>query len=189
MNTPRNPSAHTRAHTPDEMTAHTLRTHPPETGSDLDSHTSAHTSAHTPLSTPHTSGVCSYAHPRGEHCHADRSTNHDNHDFDDWRRGDPAEIVAGAVDPLGTLLDLLHRARPRWHADAACRGSGVDFTSTGNRQRALAFTLCGTCPVRADCLAWALEIDDDVAILGGTDPAARRAMKRRTSREPTGDDA
>ena len=95
---------------------------------------------------------------------------------DPFPRGDPAEWAAITTDPLAVLFDLFERSRPAWHDQAACRGSGVDFTATGRKERARAFDICGRCPVRAECLEWAIEVGDEVAVLGGMDPAARRRM-------------
>ena len=93
-------------------------------------------------------------------------------------RGDPAEWATTTADPLAVLFDLFERSRPAWHDEAACRGSGVDFTATGRKERARAFDICGRCPVRVECLEWAIEVGDEVAVLGGMDPAARRRMGR-----------
>jgi WhiB family redox-sensing transcriptional regulator len=38
--------------------------------------------------------------------------------------------------------------------------------------------ICRSCPVIGDCLTWALDTGDDVAVLGGTTPAERRAIRR-----------
>lgn len=101
-------------------------------------------------------------------------------------RGDPAESALPRVDPVDTLLEALNHARPSWHDRAACRESGVDFFSHAKTKRAHAFTICARCPVRDECLNWALEIGDETAILGGTDPAARRLIARRRAGCDTG---
>jgi WhiB family redox-sensing transcriptional regulator len=90
---------------------------------------------------------------------------------------DPGEIVA-AFDGLGASFLARLLARPDWMAEAECRGSDVDFTSKGKAERARAFALCSACPVRLPCLAWAYEVGDEAAILGGLDAPARRAHKR-----------
>lgn len=101
-----------------------------------------------------------------------------DHDYGPFPRGNPELYFAASTDPRATLLALFARACPSWHDRAACKGSDVDFTARGKTERARAFDICGRCPVRVDCLEWALDLDDDVAVLGGTDPAARRRMKR-----------
>jgi hypothetical protein len=90
--------------------------------------------------------------------------------------------VAGGTDALGTLVAALAGHVPRWHEDAACRGSGIDFTSNAPKERAAAFELCGRCPVIRECRSWADAIDDRAAILGGEDWPARRARQKRSTR-------
>lgn len=72
-----------------------------------------------------------------------------------------------------------------WHADAACRGSWVDpelffpVAMVGkfhDEQVAAAKRVCSGCPVRAQCLEWALACDDAFAILGGLTAEERRRL-------------
>jgi hypothetical protein len=91
---------------------------------------------------------------------------------------DPGEIVAAFEGGLGAAFLARLLARPAWMADAECRGSDVDFTSKGKAERARAFALCAICTVRVECLAWAYEVNDEAAILGGLDAPARRAHRR-----------
>ena len=72
-----------------------------------------------------------------------------------------------------------------WMNDAACRDTQVDPESffyagkTGHRERDVAqgLALCSTCPVISQCLAHAFDINDQFAVMGGTTPKQRRAMK------------
>lgn len=82
--------------------------------------------------------------------------------------------------------------QPRWFLQAACRGdrefAGVDWHPYRRQGRprsdgsislleAMAKAVClGACEVRKECLAYALEIDDQHAILGGTTPAEREEL-------------
>jgi Transcription factor WhiB len=50
--------------------------------------------------------------------------------------------------------------------------------SAGTRRRA--FDVCGRCTVRTDCLQWAIGEPDMLGILGGTDSAYRRQLRRAT---------
>ncbi|MPY92521.1 MAG: WhiB family transcriptional regulator [Acidimicrobiia bacterium] len=59
---------------------------------------------------------------------------------------------------LGALGDLW--GRPEWHADAACRGHGIDawfpVPANARNEVAAARAVCSTCPVQRACLRWAL---------------------------------
>ena len=77
---------------------------------------------------------------------------------------------------------------PMWHEHAACRDSDIDFTDEHNeRVRAKAMQVCGRCGVMAPCRAVALADPSLVGVWGGTDSAARRAMRRdrKGSNAPT----
>jgi len=60
--------------------------------------------------------------------------------------------------------------------DRACNGSDVDFHPEHASGYAAAVAVCRTCPVKADCLAWALETRQSFGVLGGTTPDQRHAM-------------
>jgi WhiB family redox-sensing transcriptional regulator len=45
-------------------------------------------------------------------------------------------------------------------------------------------TVCRRCPVREQCLAWALAAEPVEGIWGGTTEAERRAARRRTAPKP-----
>lgn len=62
------------------------------------------------------------------------------------------------VDPA--LFHPDEKARPDEEAEAACR----------------------RCPVRAECLAWAFEINDKHAYLAGTTASQREGMRRNERR-------
>ena len=84
--------------------------------------------------------------------------------------------------------------RNRWQGRASCRAvdpewffpvgadwavspgpAPVPWASRAERAKAV----CDRCPVRAECLAAALEVPDVWAILGGLDPVERAALIRR----------
>jgi WhiB family redox-sensing transcriptional regulator len=77
-----------------------------------------------------------------------------------------------------TLAERL--ARPAWHARAACRGQGtaewIKATSTGDYTGAKA--VCSSCPVRAECLDYALADPSLVGCWGGTTERERRDLRR-----------
>jgi WhiB family transcriptional regulator, redox-sensing transcriptional regulator len=76
------------------------------------------------------------------------------------------------------LEDILHR--PEWHRDAACRGSGASgfIKSTGGAYGATR-QKCARCPVRQQCLDFALADESIVGLWGGTTDAERRELRRR----------
>ena len=100
-----------------------------------------------------------------------------------------AQRHAGA---FGAVLALLERARPQWHREAACRQHpDVDFHSKSKAMRARAFTVCGTCSVRDQCLSWSIDEVEDFtdAVLAGTNGSARRRIARnRVSTEGEADE-
>lgn len=66
-----------------------------------------------------------------------------------------------------------------WKRDAVCSSADPDafFPSSGEDQRAQK-KICGTCPVKAQCLQEALDNDERWGIWGGLGPAERRRMRR-----------
>lgn len=67
------------------------------------------------------------------------------------------DVVAGLMVPGVDAYDVLSAmlARPRWHADAACRteDTAVFFPSNG-RSAAAAKAICATCPAFEACREW-----------------------------------
>jgi len=71
-----------------------------------------------------------------------------------------------------------------WRDSAACLRSGLDFypaaTGAGNKHTRMtvktALKRCFACPVRLDCLRWAVENKEYYGIWGGTTERERRAM-------------
>jgi WhiB family transcriptional regulator, redox-sensing transcriptional regulator len=95
--------------------------------------------------------------------------------------GDPGELVVGPDINSAQLVDMFTAGRPTWHRLASCRTAGVDMFDTTRPGIAAALQVCGRCEARADCLADALERDERYGIWGGMDPAARRALKKRST--------
>ncbi|MET8174377.1 WhiB family transcriptional regulator [Streptomyces clavifer] len=75
-----------------------------------------------------------------------------------------------------------------WRMHAACRNEDPDlFFPIGSTGPALVQTedakaVCATCPVREQCLEWALENGQDSGVWGGLGENERRALKRRARR-------
>ncbi|MEU9980567.1 WhiB family transcriptional regulator [Streptomyces sp. NPDC050856] len=75
-----------------------------------------------------------------------------------------------------------------WRHQAQCRDEDPDlFFPIGNTGPALlqaeeAKAVCRRCPVREQCLRWALESGQEAGVWGGLSEEERRALKRRISR-------
>ncbi|WEH43280.1 WhiB family transcriptional regulator [Streptomyces sp. NBC_01218] len=75
-----------------------------------------------------------------------------------------------------------------WRTRAACREEDPDlFFPIGSTGPALhqteeAKAVCNACPVREECLRWALENNQDSGVWGGLAEDERRAFKRRDRR-------
>jgi WhiB family redox-sensing transcriptional regulator len=71
-----------------------------------------------------------------------------------------------------------------WRDRAACRDENpelffpVSDVGPGARQVAQAKAVCGSCPVRSECLSYALDNGLDHGIFGGTAERERRRLSR-----------
>jgi WhiB family redox-sensing transcriptional regulator len=78
-------------------------------------------------------------------------------------------------------------AGTNWHDDAACLNADPDLffpigtTGPGLDQIDKAKRICQACPVRKQCLAWALDLAA-AGIWGGTTQDERSAMRRAAAR-------
>lgn len=77
-------------------------------------------------------------------------------------------------------LPILRVQMGEWRHDAACRDMDPElfFPGTGGRiagRKALA--VCARCPVRTDCLDWALKAPEKDGVWGGTTARQRRDGK------------
>ena len=74
-----------------------------------------------------------------------------------------------------------------WRHRAACRDKDPELffpvadpgKPLGVKQLAAPQAVCRHCPVKADCLAWALVTGQDAGVWGGLSAEERRALKRR----------
>jgi WhiB family redox-sensing transcriptional regulator len=67
-----------------------------------------------------------------------------------------------------------------WRAYAACAGSDPDlFFAAGALEHKLAKRVCRTCPVRAECLAYAMDEPVDHGVWGGLTERERRRFRRQ----------
>ena len=66
-----------------------------------------------------------------------------------------------------------------WMARAACRGMDPElFHPDRGESTAAAKAVCASCPVRDDCLEYALDAGEKLGIWGGASAKARRRIKR-----------
>jgi WhiB family redox-sensing transcriptional regulator len=86
-----------------------------------------------------------------------------------------------AEDMPLTLENVLRR--PAWHRQASCRGSGAaEFVRNPRAVYAPAHRqTCAGCPVRQECLEFALADESVTGLWGGTDDAERREMRRQVA--------
>jgi WhiB family redox-sensing transcriptional regulator len=76
-----------------------------------------------------------------------------------------------------------------WRMNAACTGKNPElwFPERSNSLIAQqAKKECAACPVRATCLAWAIETEVEFGVWGGTTEADRRRMGIRAPRKSIG---
>ena len=70
---------------------------------------------------------------------------------------------------------------PNWYRDALCREyPDLDFVDAelDKQTKREALQVCGRCLAMAECRAYAIDDAELVGIWGGTDTAARRAIRR-----------
>jgi WhiB family redox-sensing transcriptional regulator len=78
---------------------------------------------------------------------------------------------------------LFDPQRPDWQHEGACLGHDPDiwFPERGqDYQRAK--LICHECPVRTECLEWALATEQKFGIWGGASERERRAMRAQRRR-------
>ncbi|MGH3499754.1 MAG: WhiB family transcriptional regulator, partial [Nocardioidaceae bacterium] len=68
-----------------------------------------------------------------------------------------------------------------WVFDLAAAHYGYRPRANADQAVAAAKAICSDCPVAAQCLAWALDVGDSHAVLGGTTPAQRQQMRREAA--------
>ncbi|MET9993975.1 WhiB family transcriptional regulator [Streptomyces mutabilis] len=72
-----------------------------------------------------------------------------------------------------------------WREHAECRTEDPDLffpigtTGPAALQTEQAKAVCRRCPVREQCLRWALDTGQSIGVWGGTSELERRALKRR----------
>ena len=87
----------------------------------------------------------------------------------------PAREMIDTNDPNDT---------PSWQFRAACRGedSSLFFAPGYFAREAKAKAICRICPVRMDCLEYAIGIRESYGVWGGLNESERRALIRDRER-------
>src|ERR1039458_1461903 len=89
-------------------------------------------------------------------------------------------MVPGAEEVPLRLEDFLNP--PEWHQQALCRGEGVAmFVRAPKADYGRLRAVCGACPVRTECLEFALADDSLIGLWGGTTDVERREIRRRVA--------
>lgn len=89
-------------------------------------------------------------------------------------------------DVLSGLFDLMKG--PAWMADASCRGLAHElFYPTQGGTTVEAKETCAGCPVRAECLAYALETTERFGVWGGLAEKQRRRIRTDRRRGSAGE--
>ena len=76
-----------------------------------------------------------------------------------------------------------------WRTDAACRDEDPELffpigtTGPAVEQSAAAKQVCTSCPVREECLEFALATNQDAGIWGGLNEDERRTLRRQRQRQ------
>jgi WhiB family redox-sensing transcriptional regulator len=92
----------------------------------------------------------------------------------------PNDITPGAAELLSPqlLADAAADTRRRWSVHALCLTSDPEiFFPPGDSPATEARQICGQCPVRRQCLAYAVAAGEPSGIWGGLDPQERRSLR------------
>lgn len=89
---------------------------------------------------------------------------------------------------MTTQTSVMSYQQHGWEARGACRGSDPDLffpvaaRGPALRQLAKAKQVCERCPVRVQCLEYALQSGQSFGVWGGASEEERRLMRRRRLR-------
>jgi len=94
----------------------------------------------------------------------------------------PVPYTSERETPPKALYMMMNEELFTWREEAACRGMDPALFFPGpdeDPERALA--VCRTCPVRDECLEWAIAAHERYGIWGGTTEQERRRLARRSA--------
>jgi WhiB family redox-sensing transcriptional regulator len=94
----------------------------------------------------------------------------------------PFPRVGGGAEPVNRIIPVpINEERP-WVVFAACADVVTDiFFNPDPVDERAALALCATCPVRDECLDYALEARERYGVWGGTTEKERRRLVRRSA--------
>lgn len=72
----------------------------------------------------------------------------------------------------------IHIDRPAWQQHAACHGMTALFFPGRGEDARPARAICAGCPVRTECLDFAIDGGDHHGVFGGTSERERRSLRR-----------
>jgi hypothetical protein len=72
---------------------------------------------------------------------------------------------------MNLLPDFLH------HGRALCTGTPDLFTTCTAANVQKAKTICGGCPLRTECMTWALDQEEPIGVWGGLSPSERAQLR------------
>lgn len=95
---------------------------------------------------------------------------------------DATPLEAESPLPQRRLQDT-SRTRREWSVFGLCTATDPEiFFRLGDGQANQAREICTRCPVRAQCLSYAVAADEPYGIWGGLDTDERRLLRRRLKR-------
>lgn len=88
---------------------------------------------------------------------------------------------------MGIITELFAARRESWHDRAVCAQTDPELFFPGKGELSKSKTakqLCFTCPVRLQCLEWALANDERWGVWGGTTGYERSSLRDKRVRRP-----
>jgi len=101
-----------------------------------------------------------------------------------WSSGEGPSTITAVPDQEIDLQGLPKQVSPpdHWQERSACYGLDPEvFFPTTEEEAGLALSYCGVCPVKAVCLAWALQNGERYGVWGGTTEQQRRRLIRHVA--------
>jgi WhiB family redox-sensing transcriptional regulator len=84
--------------------------------------------------------------------------------------------------PQGPTIHIPNLPPQGWVRRAACAGHDPEHWYVPEHANySYARPICATCPVRTDCLDWAMRAGEYQGMWGGFSPAERRRLRKRAS--------